>query len=38
MRRGAAPAFDEDLLFTHRGLSGPAALADLDLLASRREA
>ncbi len=24
--RGAAPSFDEDLLFTHRGLSGPAAL------------
>ena len=24
--KGAAPTFDEDLLFTHRGLSGPAAL------------
>ncbi|MET0506582.1 MAG: aminoacetone oxidase family FAD-binding enzyme [Burkholderiaceae bacterium] len=24
--RGSAPRFEEDLLFTHRGLSGPAAL------------
>ena len=24
--KGGAPTFDEDLLFTHRGLSGPAAL------------
>ena len=25
-RAGSSPAFDEDLLFTHRGLSGPAVL------------
>ena len=29
--------FAEDLLFTHRGLSGPGGAADLDLLAAGRE-
>ena len=37
-RHAAAPRFDEDLLFTHRGLSGPGRAADLELLAAGRAA
>ena len=33
-RQGARAAFVEDLLFTHRGLSGPGGAADLELLAA----